>query len=96
VLASTERAGRVARVELTLGPFRSLPFDDIAARHYADIRDKLEALGEVIGANDLIIAAIALANQLTLVTNDQAFGRAPGLSVEDWTADHNPHDPPAT
>jgi tRNA(fMet)-specific endonuclease VapC len=80
-----DRAGRVARIELTLGPYRSFPFDDAAARQYAALRDELETRGELIGANDLFIAAIAMSNSLTLVTNDQSFGRVHGLAVEDWS-----------
>ena len=79
------RAERVARIERTLAPFRSLPFDDAAARRYAEIRDTLETRCEVIGPNDLLIAAIALTHSLTLVTNNREFSRVPGLSIEDWT-----------
>ena len=39
------RDERVARIERTLLPFRSLPFDDSAARRYAEIRDHLETAG---------------------------------------------------
>lgn len=79
------RQDRVARVERTLGPFHSLPFDDDAARHYAEIRDDLETRGEVIGPNDLLIAAIARSHGLTLVSNNREFDRVDGLKVEDWT-----------
>jgi tRNA(fMet)-specific endonuclease VapC len=80
-----KRDDRIARVERTLAPFRSLPFDDAAARHYAEIRDALEIRGEVIGPNDLLIAAIAQTNRLTLVTSDLGFSRIADLTVEDWT-----------
>ena len=80
-----KREERVARVERTLSPFRSLTFDDAAARHYADIRDILEGRGEVIGPNDLMIAAIARNHALTLVTNDAEFRRVPGVTVQDCT-----------
>lgn len=80
-----KRDERVARIERTLGPFRSLPFDDPAARRYAEIRDTLETRGEVIGPHDLLIAAIALYHNLTLVTNNHEFQRVPGLNIEDWT-----------
>ena len=79
------RDDRVARVERTLAPYQSLPFDDAAARRYAVIRDDLESRGEVIGSNDLLIASIALNHGLVLVTNDAAFGRITGLQIEDWT-----------
>jgi tRNA(fMet)-specific endonuclease VapC len=80
-----KREERVARIEQTLAPYPSLPFDDIAARRYAEIRDELESRGEVIGAYDLLIAAIAQAHDLILVTNDGEFQRITGLPVEDWT-----------
>ncbi len=65
--------------------FRSLPFDDRAAEEYGKLREYLTAQGKIIGPNDLKIAAIALANQLTVVTqNTSEFSRVPGLTVETW------------
>lgn len=80
-----KQADRTLRVELTLSPFTSLPFDDAAARHYAQIRDNLESRGQTIGPNDLMIAAIAVTHGLTLVSNNREFGRVVGIQVEDWT-----------
>lgn len=63
----------------------SLPFDDVAAEQYALIRADLEGRGQVIGANDLLIAAVARAHDLTLVTHNMAeFSRVGGLLLEDW------------
>ena len=65
--------------------FPSIPFDDSAAEAYARIRADLAAAGKSIGPNDLMIAAIALANQMTLVThNSSEFSRVQGLMIEDW------------
>ena len=65
--------------------FRSLPFDDAAARAYGPIRADLERAGAIIGANDLLIASIAVANGLILVSHNVGeFSRVPGLTVEDW------------
>ena len=65
--------------------FMSLPFDDAAALVYARIRAELERRGTPIGGNDLMIAAIALANGLILIThNTREFGRVAGLQIEDW------------
>ena len=52
---------------------------------YADIRADLTAKGSIIGPYDLQIAAIAVANDLTLVThNVSEFSRVGGLKIEDW------------
>ena len=80
-------AKRRAIVEFWLSPYESLPFDDVAASHYADIRHHLESKGEVIGPNDLKIAAICRANGFTLATgNLSEFRRVPDLKFEDWSA----------
>lgn len=80
-----DRARRHRALEKLFAPFLSLPFDDQAARHYAEIRHQLELLGQVLGPNDLKIAAIARANGLTLVSADLGFTKVPGLTVEDWS-----------
>lgn len=68
-----------------LKQFISLPFDDLAATTFGVIRAQLETKGIPIGAYDLQIAAIALVNNLTLVThNTREFGRVEGLQIEDW------------
>jgi tRNA(fMet)-specific endonuclease VapC len=65
--------------------FVSLPFEDAAADAYGRLRARLAAKGQLIGPNDLLIAAIALATGCTLVTNNtREFKRVPGLTVEDW------------
>lgn len=63
-----------------------LEFPDNAATHYAQIRADLKKRGQMIGANDLFIAAHAHSLGLTLVTNNTAeFGRVKGLTLENWT-----------
>jgi len=81
------RERRFRALEMLFSPFASLPFDDVAARHYAHIRHQLELKGVVIGPNDLKIAAIARHHGLTLVSADPEFARVPDLRVEDWTKD---------
>ena len=62
-----------------------LEFTSEAAVHYADIRADLKRRGEMIGANDLFIAAHARALDLTLVTNNRReFGRVRRLVTENW------------
>ena len=66
-------------------PYESLPFDDPCAEAYGRIRSDLERAGMVIGPNDLIIAATAVAHRLTLVTaNTREFSRVVNLEIENW------------
>lgn len=75
----------LAAQQAFLRPYASLPFDDAAAQEYGRIRADLAARGTPIGPNDLLIAAIAVAHGLTLVThNTSEFSRVTGLAVEDW------------
>jgi len=75
------------RLELFFLPLGSLPFDDHCAKIYGHIRHKLSMSGEMIGPNDLMIAAIALASGMVLVThNRREFSRITGLHLEDWEA----------
>ena len=77
----------LAAWEHFLAPFadRILPFDREAAEHYGDIRATLEARGVMIGDRDCMIASIARALGLTVVTaNNSEFARVPGLLTEDW------------
>ena len=63
-----------------------LPTDEKIGEHYGKIRGALELKGQVIGNNDLWIAAHALALEVTLVSNNtREFKRVPGLVSENWT-----------
>jgi tRNA(fMet)-specific endonuclease VapC len=84
-LKSSDATGNLAKVGHFLSQFLSLPFDDLAADEYGRIRADLTRQGMTIGPNDLMIASIALARSLTLVTHNVAeFGRVCGLKIEDW------------
>jgi tRNA(fMet)-specific endonuclease VapC len=68
-----------------MAAFRSLSFDDACVDVYAEIRATFARIGKPIGPNDLLIAAIAITNRVTLVTHNIAeFSRVPKLLVEDW------------
>lgn len=69
-----------------LEPFDVVPFDDQCTDVYAAIRWELERAGQMIGPNDLLIAATVVAQRGTLVThNTKEFGRIQQLSLQDWT-----------
>ena len=66
--------------------FRRIGLEGDGQHHIAGRqRAQLEASGQPIGGNDLLIASHALALGLTLVThNTREFSRIVGLQVEDW------------
>ena len=84
-LRSEHKESNSQLLQNLFAPLNSFDFDDNAAEHYAQIRADLTAQGKLIGANDLMIAAIARANKATLIThNTGEFSRVQGLLIEDW------------
>lgn len=72
-------------VEQILSSIDILPLNIPADQTYAEIRAHLEHAGQVIGPNDLLIAAHALSLDLIAVTNNtDEFERVPNLKVENW------------
>ena len=75
---SARRDANLALLTKFFNQFESLPFDDAAAEAYGRLRAELARRGTPIGPNDLMIAAIALAYDLILVThNTSEFSRVP-------------------
>lgn len=75
----------VARVEEALARLNVLPLQPPVDEYYGQVRAELTRAGNIIGGNDLLIAAHALAENLTLVTgNEKEFRRVNGLRVENW------------
>jgi len=61
-------------------------YSKVSSESYANIRTDLEKKGQIIGANDLLIASHALSLGAILVTNNtREFARVEGLVLEDWT-----------
>lgn len=74
-----------AQLEAVLGALEILPFETPADAAYGALRTRLEHAGTPIGANDLLIAAQALAVGHTVVTdNDKEFARIKDLRCENW------------
>ena len=62
-----------------------IPFDADAARSYGEIRYDLKSKGQLIGANDMLIAAHARSLGYTLITNNTGeLQRVEGLLLENW------------
>ena len=84
-MRSEHKESNLALLQKLFTPLQSFDFDDNAAEHYAKIRADLTTQGNLIGANDLMIAATALANKTTLVTHNTAeFSRVQSLQIADW------------
>lgn len=68
-----------------LMPLDIMPYDEEAIWHYARLRQNLQSRGQTIGSLDMLIAAHALALDVTLVTNNiKEFERVEGLRLENW------------
>jgi tRNA(fMet)-specific endonuclease VapC len=82
---SAQRAAALERLRELVHLLPALPLPETAAETYGTIRAELESKGEMIGNNDLWIAAHALAGGLTLVTNNEKeFRRVRGLKIQNW------------
>lgn len=82
---SQTREKTTDKVEKFLKPFDIADFTNEISYDYAEIRKNLELAGTPIGANDLLIAAIAFHEKATLIThNVDEFSRVEGLKIEDW------------
>ncbi len=75
----------LGQLERVISVLPVLPLESPADRFYGRLRTALEAAGQPIGGNDLLIAAHALALDCILVTgNEREFRRVDGLIVENW------------
>jgi len=84
-MKSKDSARSLAQLRGFLEPIPVLPFDSAAARRHAELR--LALLKAPIGERDLVIASVAVANGLVMVThNTREFGRIADLVLDDWAA----------
>ncbi len=76
---------RREKIEAICSILEIYPFDESAALNYRVIRTQLEKKGSVISERDLLVASIAAANGLCVIThNIKEFSRVEKLRVEDW------------
>lgn len=85
---SAHPADNLARLDTLLAALRVLPFEELSARRYSQLRVLLERAGQRIGDIDLQIASIALEWESPLVTHNQGhfqrLANLAGLTLEDW------------
>ena len=92
LLLGAERSNRRERVIQRLERLKQeiavlYPDNPSICHCYAEQRAALKAAGTPIGANDLWIAAHALAEGATVVTNNRReFSRVEGLAIENWVS----------
>jgi tRNA(fMet)-specific endonuclease VapC len=76
------------QVEKILSALDILSFEEPSDTTYASIRADLEREGQLIGANDLFIAAHALSlGKIVVTNNEKEFTRVAGLKIENWLRD---------
>ena len=82
---SRKKRENLEKIEKFLEPFEITSFDDPTTYAYAEIRETVETKGNVVGPNDMMIAAIVKCHDGTLVTNNiREFERIRGLKLENW------------
>ena len=87
VRVSAKKKANQAAVDALLRHLAVMEWTRSAAAHYADIRADLKKRGQMIGSNDLMIAAHAQSLGATVVTNNvKDFARVRGLKLENWCA----------
>ena len=71
-------------LDVFLSTIMILEWDTETAELYGKLRAEMEKEGKVMGVQDQMIAAHALANECVLVTSDKAFSFVPNLILENW------------
>ena len=85
-VANSKRSfeAQTALLEFTL-PFEIIDYTYSAASLYGKIRKELKDKGQPISDMDMLIASVAMANDLIVVTNNEKeFKRISGLKIENW------------
>ena len=84
---SRSRVSALATLSCLMAAMPVSALSDAVGAEYGAVRADLQRRGELIGPNDLWIAAHARSAGLTLVTNNEReFRRVPGLAIENWAA----------
>jgi predicted nucleic acid-binding protein len=79
---SSRRAEREQQLKEVTATLDVLPIDLEVAHHFGQIRADLRRRGQPIPDLDVLIAATALRNDLTLITRDAHFRRVPGIRLQ--------------
>lgn len=78
-------SGLLVRIDDLLTEIKVIDFDADCADRFGQLRGHLRRRGLTVGPLDLLIASVALAHDLTLVTHNVShFDPIPSLRIEDW------------
>lgn len=84
-LLATKAISKLKRFEIFRSKYGMLGTDsELVLNKAAEIYTNLKARGQLIQDADILIAAVALVHDLTVVTNDKHFHRIYGLRLENW------------
>ena len=62
-----------------------IPLTEKSVKISAELYSSLRQSGNTLDDIDLLIAGVAIENEMTLVTNNERhFGRIPGMKIENW------------
>lgn len=82
---SQNKAKALRVIDELVSIIQVVELDESVAEHYAHIRKELTTIGQIIGNNDLWLAAHARSNNWVMVTNNEKeFLRVDELQVENW------------
>jgi tRNA(fMet)-specific endonuclease VapC len=85
VWRSARSSQNLAALDVLLTSFTVIPFDELAARRFGELKANLEQAGNIVADLDLQIASVAICRDLPLVTHNQKhFARITSLKLEDW------------
>jgi tRNA(fMet)-specific endonuclease VapC len=85
VQKSSRKKANHRKLQEFLMPFEIVSYTERMSETYAEIRAGCESKGQPVGPNDLLIAAIVVANNGILATrNRKEFIRIPGLKLTEW------------
>jgi len=74
----------LAMLEQICAAWPTLHSDNTTITHYAEIGDKLRALGRPIPTNDIWIAALARQHDMPILSRDRHFDDVPGIERIGW------------
>lgn len=83
---SSKKEENISVIDELLKEMNVVDFDENAGKCFGEIKSNLKSKGKIFCDSDLFIAALAISNNFTLVTNNEKhFKRIEKLKIENWT-----------